>query len=92
MTRHYGKVLVGLELIEDSLRVEDFPMTREDLDYAIGDVEVEDAQGRFVAVRRVLDVVPQREFATCDEVVSAIKQYVDQTAHHHSHKRGESAA
>lgn len=92
MTRHNGRVFVGIELISEALRVEDFPMTREDLDYAVGDVEVEDTQGRFIAVRRVLDAVPQREFSTADEVVESIQKYVEQVGHKHTHPPGTKVA
>lgn len=84
--RHNGIVLSGLDLIRDALRVEDFPMTREDLDYAIGDVEVSDTHGKWMPVRRVLDVVPQRKFHSVQEVIDAIQGHVEQVKQKHTHE------
>lgn len=84
--RHNGIIMSGLELIRDALRVEDFPMTTEDLDYAIGDVEVSDSHGKWMPVRRVLDVVPTHKFHSVQEVIDAIQSHAERVKHKHTHE------
>jgi hypothetical protein len=69
--------LEGLGDVEAALRAEDFPMDKGALAYSVGEIEVRDARGRSVPVRRVLDVIPNERFATVQEAVEAIRVAAD---------------
>lgn len=69
-----GRVLRGLNVVEEALRMEDFPMTTDAVNYAVGDVEIDDGKGHFVPVRDLLDKVDKNSFENADEVVQALKQ------------------
>jgi len=62
----------GIDGVESALRAEDFPMDKQGLAYAVGDIEIRTATGDTVAVRDVLDHVGASRFASVEEAVSAI--------------------
>ena len=65
--------LRGIDAVADALRAEDFPMDKQALAYAVGDIDVEDGHGGSVPVRNVLDVLEQSEFASAELAVRAIR-------------------
>ena len=66
----------GLEAVLAALQEEDFPMDKEDLYYAVGDLAVTDAEGRIVSVREVLDRTEKARFQTVDEVAKTLRSAV----------------
>jgi hypothetical protein len=74
---HDGTALRGLEMLEEALEGEDFPMDKEGAAYSVGDIEVPDRHGRWIPVRRVLDAIRQDQFASADTLVRAIRQAVN---------------
>src|SRR5258705_3981332 len=52
-----GERMVGIRTVAEALRGEDFPMDRQALAYAVGDIGVEDSRGALVPVRIVLDAM-----------------------------------
>ncbi|HEY8516544.1 MAG TPA: hypothetical protein VIS07_13615 [Candidatus Binatia bacterium] len=72
--------LEGIDDVEEALRGEDFPMDKEGLAYAVGEIEISDSSGRIVPVRSVLDVIDQERFASVEEAVAAICAAVDRAA------------
>ena len=74
--------LEGLGDVEAALRAEDFPMDKRALAYSVGEIEVRDARGRSVPVRRVLDVIPAERFASAQDAVAAIRAAADRAPDH----------
>lgn len=62
----------GIDGVEAALRAEDFPMDKEALAYAVGEIEISDPSGATVPVRNVLDRIAVESFASVEEAVSAI--------------------
>lgn len=56
-----------------ALEAERFPMSKEELYYSVGDMEVQVAEGQLVPVRDLLDRVDQSRFETADDAVTAIE-------------------
>lgn len=69
--------LAGIEDVRAALRAEDFPMDKQALAYAVGEIEIRDRTGRSVPLRRVLDVMRDESFASPDEAVHAICSAAD---------------
>src|SRR5438094_408798 len=80
MQQKPAHVLRGFRVVAEALRLEDCPLTKDDINYAVGDVEVPDSHGRYIPVRDVLDVVEHDQFNSAEEAVQAIRTAVD-TAH-----------
>ena len=53
-----------------------FPMDKEQLSVMIGDLEVYDASGHRVAVRRLLDRVDAKRFESPEDVTEALEMAV----------------
>ncbi len=66
----------GLEVVLESLQVESFPMDKEALDYAIGDLEITDAGGVGLPVRELLDRVPESRFDDTESVAAALRRVI----------------
>jgi hypothetical protein len=66
--------LKGMSTVLEALRAEDFPMSRADVDYAVGDVDVEDGRGGVVPVRQLTESVPSDRFESAEEVVRALRR------------------
>jgi len=64
----------GLEVVLSALREEDFPMDKEDLYYAVGDLAVTDGVGRIVAVREVLDRLRKARFQSVEDVAQSLRE------------------
>jgi hypothetical protein len=64
----------GLEVVLGALREEDFPMDKEDLYYAVGDLAVTDGVGRIVAVREVLDRLRKARFQSVEDVAQSLRE------------------
>jgi hypothetical protein len=63
----------GLEVILSGLPRTGFPMTREQVRRAIGDLEVSDSTGQRTPVRELLDRVNEDRFASADDVERALE-------------------
>lgn len=63
----------GIQAVEDSLKQEDFPMDRHAVDYAVGDIEIEDGRGGYLPVRDLTDKFGTRQFESWEEVVRELK-------------------
>lgn len=73
-------VIRGMQAVHDALKLEEYPATKQDINYAVGDIEVEDAKGGYLPVRMVLDNVGQSNFTNAEEVVSALQKAIQKTA------------
>ena len=65
---------IGLDVVLDALMGEDFPMDKETLYYAVGDIEVPGPHGKNQPMRSVLDHMPQLKFETLGQAITAIKR------------------
>ncbi len=65
-------ILRGIKTLEEALRLEDFPMTKADIDYSFGDIEVEDGRGGYIPVRQLTERFRRNEFSSPEEVLKAI--------------------
>jgi hypothetical protein len=64
--------------VAQALREEDFPMDKQGINYAVGDIEVEDGQGGYVLIRRLTDFMGEKDFASAEEIVRALHKAVEQ--------------
>lgn len=64
----------GLKTVKEALRLEDFPMTREEIDYAVGDIDIEDRHGGFIPVYQLTEYFQQSQFENPAEVIHALKE------------------
>jgi hypothetical protein len=65
--------LRGWRTVAEALRLEDFPMDRHSIDYAVGDVEVPDGSGTYVPVRLLTDRLERDEFRSAEETIRALQ-------------------
>jgi hypothetical protein len=66
--------LQGLKTIREALGLEDFPMSKEEVDYAVGDVDVEDGKGGFIPVYQLTERFKQNLFDTPEDVIHALQR------------------
>ena len=64
----------GMRYVVEALRLEDFPMGRHEIDYSVGDVEIEDGNGGFVPIRELTDKLGDRMFRSAEEVIKALRE------------------
>ena len=64
--------LKGWRIVVEALRLEDFPMSKTDVDYAVGDVEVEDGRGGIIPIRDLTDLVKKYEFSSAEDVTRTL--------------------
>ena len=75
MANHrFRTVIKGIDIVAQALDAEDFPMTIEEIDYAVGDIQVEDHDGKTFPIRDVMDKIDQKRFDSADEAVAAIER------------------
>lgn len=72
----------GLSVVAEALRAEDFPANKEDLAYAVGDIQIQDSHHHWVPIREVLDLIPEKDFRSAEEAVRAIRAAVQQLSSH----------
>jgi len=66
--------LQGIKTVREALKLEDFPMTTSDIDYAVGDIDIEDGHGGYIPVYELTERFENSEFNTLEEVVIALKK------------------
>jgi hypothetical protein len=66
----------GLEVVLGALQEESFPMEKEDLYYAVGDLALTDGAGRIVSVREVLDRLGKSRFQSVDDVAKSLREAI----------------
>ena len=66
----------GIDAVLSGLPLTAFPMDREQLCVTIGDLEVSDAAGHRIAVRRLLDRVDSQRFDSPEDVTEALEMAV----------------
>ncbi len=66
----------GLVAVLAALQQEEFPMDKEDVYYAVGDLAVTDAAGRILSVREVLDRVETSRFQSSGDVAHALEAVI----------------
>lgn len=64
----------GMKAVAEALRLEDYPMDRETIDYTVGDVEVEDGAGGFVPVRDLTTLMPRQDYRSAEEIMRALHE------------------
>jgi hypothetical protein len=62
----------GIEVILSGLPRTGFPLTKEQVRFAIGSLEVSDSTGQRITVRELLDRVNEDRFATPEDVGRAL--------------------
>jgi len=67
------EIMQGWKTVAEALRVEDYPMDRHSIDYAVGDIEVPNASGDLVPVRILTDRLEQDEFRSAEEAIRALQ-------------------
>ena len=65
--------LHGMRTVREALRLEDFPMTRSEIDYAVGDIEVENGFERPIPVRLLTDHFQVDIFDSTERVIEALR-------------------
>jgi hypothetical protein len=63
----------GLEAVLAALQQETFPMEKDALYYAVGDLALTDGTGRIVSVREVLDRVDRGRFLSVEDVADSLR-------------------
>ena len=71
-TNSKSGVLTGLRTVTEALRLEDFPMDVEAINYAVGDIEVENGHGGSVPVRQLTDHFIETEYQSAEDVIKQI--------------------
>jgi hypothetical protein len=71
-TEEAGKPMRGLSLVEDALSAEDFPMSRTDIDYSVGDIEIEDGRGGYIPIRQLTENMRREAFKSPDDVLRTL--------------------
>jgi hypothetical protein len=66
----------GLEVVLGALQEESFPMEKDELYYAVGDLAVTDGAGRIFTVREMLDRVEKSRFQSVDDVADTLRAAV----------------
>jgi hypothetical protein len=64
----------GLKTVKEALRLEDFPMSREEIDYAVGDIDIEDRHGGFIPVYQLTEYFQKTQFETPEEIIDSLKE------------------
>jgi hypothetical protein len=67
----------GAQALVDAVRseaLEEFPMDHEGIDYAFGDLEVEDGTGGYVAVRDLTDHLKASRYDTADDLLRGLRE------------------
>jgi hypothetical protein len=64
--------LKGVQAVAEALRSEDFPMDKFSVNYCVGDMKVEDLDGRTILIREVMDQIHENEFRSTEELMRAI--------------------
>jgi hypothetical protein len=67
----------ALDTVNDALQAEWFPMDKQGVAYAVGDMTIERSDGRCIPVRTVLDLVDSDRFESAEAVTGALKAAVD---------------
>lgn len=68
----------GFDVVEEALKQESYPMDDHEINYAVGDIEVEDGHGGFIPVRRLTDSISGKRFDSAEAVVEALKKAAKQ--------------
>jgi hypothetical protein len=53
-----GRHVRGMQRLIQALRAESYPLDRSNIDYAVGDIDVEDGYGGYIPVRDLTDELP----------------------------------
>jgi hypothetical protein len=77
MTRNPSSPVGGISLVMEALSLERFPMSKTELYYAVGDIDVDDASGDTRPLRNVLDRIDQQTFLSEEEVLIAVNRELD---------------
>ncbi len=67
----------ALDSVTEALRAEWFPMDKQGVAYAVGDLSIERSDGRCIPVRTVLDHIAADRFDSVDAVTGALLAAVD---------------
>lgn len=62
----------GLEAVEDALRLESFPIERSNIDYSVGDMEVEDGRGGWIEINVLTDQLKDDRYNTLEDAMGAL--------------------
>jgi hypothetical protein len=75
MERKTNRPLKGLNVLSDALRLEEFPMDKQELYYSVGDILIGfPGRGASVPTRDLLDEIEGDEFDSFQEVIEAVKK------------------
>ncbi len=69
--------LRGLDLVAQALKQEQFPCDKLALLHSVGDIEIEDCTGSWIAVRDVLERISENEFTTARDALHALCRAAD---------------
>lgn len=62
-----------LKAVVETLRGEDFPMDKRDIDYSIGDMDLDGPDGTLVPVRDLTDRLERDSFSSPEEVMRSLQ-------------------
>ena len=68
--------LRGFRAVAEALRLEDYPIDKVGINYAVGDIDVEDGQGGWTPVRALTDRMKRDRFSTAEEVIRALHEAI----------------
>jgi hypothetical protein len=69
--------LRGFRAVAEALRLEDYPLDKEGIDYAVGDIEVENGANSWVPVRDLTDRVRREGFNSPEEIIRALHEALE---------------
>jgi len=64
----------GIKTVREALKLEDFPMSKSDVDYCVGDIDIEDGHGGFIPVYQLTERFKSDLFDSPDEIIIALKE------------------
>jgi hypothetical protein len=80
--KHASTETRGIRYAAEVLRVEDFPMGRHEIDYSVGDIEIENGDGEWIAIRELTDALGETQFTSAELVIRALREQLAQKRKH----------
>lgn len=69
-----GRVMRGMSTLAQALRAESYPMDVHDIDYSVGDLEIQGGRGDWIAVRDLTERFERRDFASAEDVMAELRR------------------
>lgn len=71
-----SRAMRGMQTVAEALRGEDYPLDLEEINYSVGDIEVENGRGGWVAVRDLTEQFKREQFNSAEDVMREIRRSI----------------